>query len=249
MQKCPYCSSAIKEDTEFCQKCGARIKVNDPINHAQIKSNKSAKSGKTALLLCIFLGTLGIHRFYVGKIVTGILTLVTGGFLGLWTILDLIRLSQNKFKDRKDNYLIVTKNLSSPSRVILIIGAITSWLIIVIGSLLIFASYLTSGLVNIANEQLTALRTGNMEEAYSYTSKAYQKAISLENFKKWLDQFPELKNNKSIVFNQRGLNNSEGFLDSGFLAGTLTTNNGKQIEVKYLFLKEDGSWKIVGIFI
>ena len=43
---------------------------------------KSEKSNVTALLLCFFLGVLGVHRFYVGKIGTGVLQLVTFGGLG-----------------------------------------------------------------------------------------------------------------------------------------------------------------------
>lgn len=42
------------------------------------------------LLLCFFLGCFGIHRFYVGKIATGILWLFTLGFLGIGIIIDLI---------------------------------------------------------------------------------------------------------------------------------------------------------------
>ncbi|WP_184107962.1 TM2 domain-containing protein (plasmid) [Borreliella lanei] len=48
-------------------------------------------------LLCLFLGYLGVHRFYVGKIGTGILYLFTFGFLYVGALIDLIRIATNKF--------------------------------------------------------------------------------------------------------------------------------------------------------
>lgn len=50
----------------------------------------SPKSRLAALLLCIFLGWAGAHRFYTGKIGTAILMLCTLGGFGLWVVVDLI---------------------------------------------------------------------------------------------------------------------------------------------------------------
>lgn len=63
------------------------------------------KSWLTALLLCIFTGGLGIHRFYVGKIGTGILWLLTLGCFGIGTIIDLIQIVTGSFTDINGNTL------------------------------------------------------------------------------------------------------------------------------------------------
>lgn len=61
---------------------------------------KSEKGFVATLLLCLFLGGLGVHRFYVGKIGTGILMLLTIGGLGIWALIDLIMIAVGSFKDK-----------------------------------------------------------------------------------------------------------------------------------------------------
>ena len=59
----------------------------------------SDKDFLPTLILCFFVGMLGIHRFYAGKVGTGILMLLTLGGLGFWTIIDFIIIVLGNFKD------------------------------------------------------------------------------------------------------------------------------------------------------
>jgi TM2 domain-containing membrane protein YozV len=61
----------------------------------------SPKSRLACTLLCFIIGVLGIHRFYVGKIGTGILMLVTLGGLGIWVLIDLILILVGSFRDKE----------------------------------------------------------------------------------------------------------------------------------------------------
>jgi len=70
-------------------------------------SGASAKGFIPTILLCFFLGVLGIHRFYVGKIGTGVLQLVTLGGLGIWALVDFIMIVVGKFTD--SNGLLITR--------------------------------------------------------------------------------------------------------------------------------------------
>ena len=48
------------------------------------------KNKWVAFFLCLFLGVLGIHKFYEGKVIFGIIYLCTGGIFGVGVVIDLI---------------------------------------------------------------------------------------------------------------------------------------------------------------
>lgn len=57
------------------------------------------KDWLTTLLLCIFVGIFGVHRFYTGHIAIGIIQLLTAGGCGIWTLVDLIMIVTDNYKD------------------------------------------------------------------------------------------------------------------------------------------------------
>ena len=73
-----------------------------------------SKDFSTTIILCYFLGVFGVHRFYTGKIVTGIVMVLVSvftGFLGgiIWAIIDFISLAKGNFQDKEGNPVVMTK--------------------------------------------------------------------------------------------------------------------------------------------
>lgn len=112
--------------------------------------------------------------------------------------------------------------------------------VIVIGIALMF--YFTSGLSDAAHQQLSAIKSGNIDSAYDMTSKAFQEATSLNAYKDFVEKYPILKDYKSVSFTERKIEK-----DSGYLAGTIKTDDGSEMKIEYQLVKEDDKWKIQGM--
>ena len=94
---CNACGAETQPDAEVCVKCGVSL--------AKAQTGEG-KSWLVALLLSIFAGGLGIDRFYLGLIGTGILKLITFGGLGIWTLIDIILIATNNLKDSEGRPLV-----------------------------------------------------------------------------------------------------------------------------------------------
>jgi len=120
MAYCAYCKTHIFNKNQKCPNCGGTafltddeaapappqpapqvVYVEQPVVRTVYVEQRrvSEKSWLAALLLCLFVGGLGVHRFYVGKVGTGILFLLTGGWCGLGWLIDLIMIATGAFRD------------------------------------------------------------------------------------------------------------------------------------------------------
>ena len=106
---CKHCGAKIPEDAVICTACGRQVEAvagaaNQPsivINNANTNTNTNVnmngvmgrpKNKWVALLLCIFLGFFGAHKFYEGKVGMGILYIFTGGLFCIGLFVDFFTL-------------------------------------------------------------------------------------------------------------------------------------------------------------
>jgi TM2 domain-containing membrane protein YozV len=116
MKFCKFCGERIPADAVICTHCGRQVEeirgagvnrsmdqpvVNVNNNFGAFDYNESDKSKSTSVLLAAlgFFGIAGIHRFYVGKPLSGLLWLCTGGLCGFGTLVDVIQIASGTFKD------------------------------------------------------------------------------------------------------------------------------------------------------
>ena len=93
---CPKCGTALPSDAAICESCALQSQITTPPKAPEI----SEKSARVAALLCIGLGNLGMHRFYVGKIFSGTLMFFTLGAFGIATGIDFYNIINGLFTDK-----------------------------------------------------------------------------------------------------------------------------------------------------
>lgn len=127
---CPNCGGGNPPESNCCSYCGTKLSGNNnyqqtyasqpnptgqpypagqpyyvnqsnPAYGSTIYSKPISPSNRwVAFALCFVLGVIGIHRFYVGKIGTGVLYIFTGGLFGIGWLVDLIMIACGSFTDK-----------------------------------------------------------------------------------------------------------------------------------------------------
>ena len=102
---CPNCGNVLQEENSTPQQTPTIIinnvnkNENTNINAGYGGNSISHKIKIAALILAIFLVCLGIHRFYVGKVGTGVIWLLTGGLFVFGWIYDIVKIASGTFTD------------------------------------------------------------------------------------------------------------------------------------------------------
>ena len=98
-------TQAVKSSTVVSKK--AAVNAISNTNTKAVKKNADPGEGKSqliALILCIFVGVLGIHRFYLGYTMEGVVQLLTAGGCGIWSLIDLVRIITGDLKPKDGDY-------------------------------------------------------------------------------------------------------------------------------------------------
>ena len=105
---CVACGVPPRDGKKYCQNCGAETDVNAVVCvKCGVKlSTAPDRDWLTALLLSLFVGGLGIDRFYTGQIGLGILKLITFGGCGIWWFVDVVLIVTGSYRDSDGRPLV-----------------------------------------------------------------------------------------------------------------------------------------------
>jgi len=103
---CVNCGKELSVQAASCPSCGQPVRYPGMGPGYSRDKTVSPKSRLAALLLCIFTGFLGVHRFYVGKVGTGVLMIFTGGVFGILVLVDFIMIVTGGFTDAEGRHVL-----------------------------------------------------------------------------------------------------------------------------------------------
>ena len=125
-KRCSHCGTEIDDNATRCYNCKEWV-YDTPIT---VNDSKPQDFLPTALL-ALFLGQFGVHRFFTGSICIGVAQLLTLGGCGVWSLIDIILICFNKFRDAQGRLLAnYDKNIGIVLFVIILIPLLLLFLLI-----------------------------------------------------------------------------------------------------------------------
>lgn len=100
---CTNCGNSVNEEAVVCIKCGLSLVQNRDF---YVVADPDSKDWLTTLLLSIFMGAFGLHRFYTGHTAIGIIQLFTMGGCGIWALIDVITIVAGSYTDSNGKQLV-----------------------------------------------------------------------------------------------------------------------------------------------
>ena len=112
-------------------------------------------------------------------------------------------------------------------------------LLLIFGTIIWFVFRVTAGPVDIVNRQLNAIRSGDVDKAYSYCSGAFKENTNLEAFRNFVESYPILKSATEYSSLNREISGS-----MATLKGSIKAKDGSSLPAEFRLTKENGAWKV-----
>ncbi|MBQ9965170.1 MAG: NINE protein [Clostridia bacterium] len=103
---CVKCGVKVGEGTQFCANCGkevapnAEVCLNCGVAVKGAKDNLNGQDKIVMILICLFLGGLGIHNFMMGETKKGVFKIIMSfccGIGGILALIDLVKIAMGKY--------------------------------------------------------------------------------------------------------------------------------------------------------
>jgi TM2 domain-containing membrane protein YozV len=240
---CSRCGQHIEAPEEMagvqsnCPSCQAPVVIPSQASHAippvletaapKVSALNNGTKFYPAFFLGLFLGVFGIHRFYLGKIWTGLFQLITLGGLGIWAMVDVIRILLGKFKDKAG------KTIPNPNPKI-------AWSIYLSWVLIVLAFQFFDKRSSVGNGSSSLL------SGASAPSSAYKNYPPSRTDNGGKAVFQEFFNGDMIVKDEQGFSHSKPAAQCLFDA-IHPIGTGKNVTVNDLVLNKDENGKIQSV--